>query len=153
MTVKDILYQETDDTCALCGQTGKENLTIHHIDGNPSNNVYDNQIVLCRNCHCRYHESKGITKNDIISRKKHLIEKTLTKPGVAALKIAYRNKFGVSAIPFLVYHLVDMGYISKVETIEWVTDDARDGKEKEVESNVLYAITEEGKRIYEKWLK
>lgn len=143
---------ETDDSCGICGYKGKENLTIHHIDGNNSNNVYDNQIVLCHNCHCRFHESKGIIKNDIIERKKHLIEKTLTQPGVAAIKIAYRNEFGVAATPFLVYHLVDMDYISKVETIEWVTEEIA-GKGKEVESTVLYKLTKEGKRIYETWLK
>jgi len=153
MKIKDILYMETDDSCGLCGNKGKENLTIHHIDGNDSNNVYDNQIVLCRNCHCRFHEKKSITENDIIERKKHLIEKTLTQPGVAAIKIAYRNKFGVSAIPFLVYHLVDMGYLVKEETIGWVIEDVGEGKGKKVESNVLYKLTDEGKRIYETWLK
>ena len=75
----------------------------------------------------------------------------MTKSGVAAIKIAYRN-FGVSAIPFLAYHLVDMGYLVKEETLGWITEDDA-GKGKKIESNVLYKITDEGKRIYETWLQ
>lgn len=45
-------YFETDDSCAICGIRGYDNLTLHHIDGKKnvdgeSNNDYDNLIVLC----------------------------------------------------------------------------------------------------------
>jgi len=106
MTIEEILYLETDYSCAWCGNCLKENLTIHHIDGDRENNRYDNKIIMCHNCHNRFHNSKGISIEDIKERKKILIVKILTQYGTSALKISCRNKFGVCAIPFLLYHLV-----------------------------------------------
>ena len=78
MKIKDRLYLEADDACAVCGIRGIQILTIHHIDRIPSNNEYDNQIVLCRNCHNSHHQGKGLSTKQIKERKRHLIEKTLT---------------------------------------------------------------------------
>ena len=145
MRVKDYLFFETDNSCALCGQRGIENLTIHHIDVNSLNNDYDNQIVLCYNCHCRFNENKGIRKEQIEDRKRRLIEKTLTQYGVNALKIAYRNNFGVIAMPFLLYHLVDLGFMSKEEE--------QMGYGEQEDATSRFAITNKGKVLYEKWFK
>ena len=32
-----------------------ETLLLHHIDGNPCNNLHDNLITLCRECHDHFH--------------------------------------------------------------------------------------------------
>ena len=85
------------------------------MDGNRSNNVYENKIILCHNCHHKYHQNKGLTTEHIKTRKRHLIQKTLTQYGLNALKIADRNNFGVIAMPFLLYHLVGLGYMTKEE--------------------------------------
>jgi len=43
--------------CARCGwhvvniSTGKTTLEIDHIDGNSDNNIEDNLVLLCPNCH------------------------------------------------------------------------------------------------------
>ena len=145
MRIKNYLFLETDDACGLCGERGIENLTIHHIDGNEQNNEYDNQIILCHNCHHRFHQKKGVTKIQIENRKRNLIQKTLTQYGVNALKIADRNNFGVIAMPFLLYHLVDMGFMSKEE------DQMGYGAQKDATSR--FAITDKGKSLYRKWLK
>ena len=97
MKMEDLLFTETDDACAICGIRGFDRLTIHHIDINPNNNVYDNMIVLCFNCHQQFHHSKGVTLDQIKQRKLHLIHKTLTQYGINALKIASRNNYGVIA--------------------------------------------------------
>lgn len=39
-----------DRTCCVCSERGKET-QIHHIDENPSNNVFENLAVLCFECH------------------------------------------------------------------------------------------------------
>ena len=49
MKISNIMYFETDDSCAMCGARGIDNLSEHHIDGNRLNNEYDNLIVLCHN--------------------------------------------------------------------------------------------------------
>jgi hypothetical protein len=115
MKTSDLIYFETDDSCAICGAKGIDVLSEHHIDSNRSNNDYDNLIVLCHNCHHKITNGKGLSKVKIEDRKRHLIHKTMTIYGLNALKIAKRNNFGVIAMPFLLYHIVDMGYMTKEE--------------------------------------
>jgi len=144
MEIEEILFLETDNSCAYCGVTQKDNLSIHHIDGNRSNKAYDNQIVLCHNCHHRVTNRKGIYKKDIIGIKKILIQKTLTQYGVNAIKIAYRKKGRMVAIPFLLYHLVDMGYFKQLASEMW---------QDEIVILANFELTKDGKKLYQKWLR
>jgi len=144
MDLSDRLYGETDDSCALCRQGDVEALTVHHIDGDEQNDTYENTIVLCHNCHQRHHQDKGITRAQIETRKRHLIQKTVTIYGVNAMKIAARNNFGVVALPFLLYHLVDLGYMTKEE--------AQMGYGDQADATARFAITEKGRKVLAKWL-
>jgi len=45
----DVLFA-SNNTCCICRERGKP-LQIHHIDENPSNNVFENLSVLCLECH------------------------------------------------------------------------------------------------------
>jgi hypothetical protein len=45
----EVLY-ESNRTCCVCGERVKA-IQIHHIDENPSNNVFKNLAVLCLECH------------------------------------------------------------------------------------------------------
>ncbi len=143
MKLEDWLYIETDDSCAICGIRGTQILTIHHIDNNHSNNVYDNTIVLCHNCHNQHHQDKGLTREQIENRKRHLIQKTLTQYGLNAMKIADRNKFGVIAMPFLLYHLVQLKYMTKEENQMGYGD--------QKDATARFAITGCGSRLLSKW--
>jgi len=147
MKIKEILFNETDYSCALCGERQVKSLTEHHIDG--KNNEYDNRIILCHNCHHRVTNKKGITKIEVKARKKSLIKKTLTQYGVSALKLAYRNEFGVVATPLLLYHLVGMGYMKKKEEIEGYGDNNKDY----IEVEARYVVTPKGRKLHDKWLR
>ncbi len=35
-------------------------LTVHHIDGDPGNNVPENLVALCQRCHLRLHGKKRV---------------------------------------------------------------------------------------------
>jgi hypothetical protein len=139
----DLIYFETDDSCAICGTKGIDVLTEHHIDGNRSNNEYDNLIILCHNCHHKITNNKGLAKDKIVERKRHLIHKTITTYGLNALKIAERNNFGVIAMPFLLYHLVDLGYMKKEEE--------QMGYGQQNDATARFAITAKGRAILAKW--
>jgi len=143
MKTDDLIYYETDDSCAICGAKGIDNLSEHHIDSDRSNNEYDNLIVLCHNCHHKVTNNKGLSKEKIENRKKHLIQKTITTYGLNAMKIAKRNDFGVIAMPFLLYHVVDLGYMTKEED--------QMGYGKQSDATARFAITEKGKSILNKW--
>jgi len=41
--------------CAVCSCRSEWKLTVHHIDGDRSNNVLDNLEVVCASCHCNRH--------------------------------------------------------------------------------------------------
>lgn len=146
--IDDRVYREVDDSCALCGHRGVEALSIHHIDGNRANNTYENQIVLCHNCHQIHHNGKGISDDHIRRRKAHLIAKSLTPYGLNALKIASRNAFGVAGTPFLLMHLVDLGYLKKQKTLATFGN-----TESEIEVDAQFAITELGRSVLDNWLK
>ena len=144
MNIDDRLYSETDDSCAVCGLSDMQSLTIHHIDGDNSNNDYENMIVLCHNCHQRYHQDKGVTRDDIERRKRHLIQKTVTLYGINAMKIAAHNDFGVIALPFLLYHLVGLEYMTKEE--------AQMGYGSQRDATARFAITDKGRHVLSRWL-
>ena len=145
MKTSDLIYVETDDSCAICGVKGIDILSEHHIDNNRTNNEYDNLIVLCHNCHHKITKNKGLSKDKIEDRKRHLIHKTTTTYGVNALKIAKRNNSGVVAMPFLLYHLVDLGYMTKEED--------QMGYGEQSDATARFAITESGKELLRKWFK
>ncbi|MCJ7586343.1 MAG: HNH endonuclease [Candidatus Aminicenantes bacterium] len=144
MKTDELIFLETDDACAYCGIKQRDNLSIHHIEGNTRKNDYENMIALCHNCHHRLTNNKGISREDIKNRKKDLIFKTLTQVGVNALKMAYRKKAEIGAIPFMVFHLVEMGYLKKTGSLYWSGD---------VDYLAKYELTEKGQDLYEKWLK
>ena len=48
-------------TCQLCLKGGNS-FHVHHIDYNKKNNVMDNLITLCRNCHSKLHAKTKINK-------------------------------------------------------------------------------------------
>ena len=143
MKTSDLIYIETDDSCAICGAKGIGILSEHHIDSDRSNNEYDNRIVLCHNCHHKITNNKGLSEEEIKNRKRHLINKTITTYGLNAMKFAKRNKCGVLAWPFLLYHLVDLDYMSKEE------DQMGYGEQDDATSR--FAITKKGKSILDKW--
>jgi hypothetical protein len=58
-------------------------------------------------------------------------------------KIAQRNKFGVIDMPFLLYHLVDLGYMTKEEN--------QMGYGEQADATARFAITEKGEKILEQW--
>lgn len=47
-----------DKVCEVCGST--ENLDVHHKDGNESNNVANNLMIVCRSCHNKLHRGGRI---------------------------------------------------------------------------------------------
>ena len=61
MAIPDILAAEvmfaSDRTCCVC-RFEKHKTVVHHIDEDPSNNIFDNLSVICLHCHSDAH-SKG----------------------------------------------------------------------------------------------
>lgn len=42
--------------CQICGLKEPDILVVHHKDGDRGNNVYDNLVIICPNCHARIHK-------------------------------------------------------------------------------------------------
>ena len=45
-----------EQKCEICGYT--ENLELHHINGNPTDNRIENLQILCPNCHAKERDEK-----------------------------------------------------------------------------------------------
>lgn len=146
----DLLYFESDGGCANCGLRDARALTVHHIEQTtPKNEAYDNKLVLCHNCHQCHHDGKGPSHKDLKEIKRRLIMKTLTIPGLNAMKQAYR-KGHVVAMPFLVNHLIEQRLLKHKETVSnWIRGDQ--DPETVVDMTVVYTITDRGKELLKKW--
>jgi hypothetical protein len=145
---EDLLFAETDGGCANCGLRDSRVLTIHHLEqSKPKNENYDNKLVLCHNCHQCHHRGHEPTTEALKDIKRRLIIKTLTRPGLNALKQAYRHTY-VVAIPFLVIHLLEQRYLKEEEIVSSVGNDEGTVT---VADSVAYTITLEGRQLLEKW--
>jgi len=144
----ELLYLETDSGCAVCGLRDSRTLTVHHLDQTkPKSEKYDNKILLCHNCHQCHHQGKGPTAKQLHDIKRRLIVKTLTRPGLNALKLAQRQR-AVVAMPFLVNHLVELGYLKYKETMSsWASDEDQESND----IDAVYDLSSEGKQLLKKW--
>lgn len=67
--IKRFLFELHNNKCQKCGWgeinpfTNKLTLEIHHIDGDSSNNCFDNLQLLCPNCHSLTENFKSLNKN------------------------------------------------------------------------------------------
>ncbi|NQE44454.1 hypothetical protein C5S31_00345, partial [ANME-1 cluster archaeon GoMg2] len=50
----EILFHN-DRTCCICKDSNK-GVQIHHIDGDPGNNIPSNLAVVCTDCHDKIHK-------------------------------------------------------------------------------------------------
>ena len=146
----ELLFVETDGACACCGTRDTRTLTIHHIDQtSPKDENYDNKIVLCHNCHHCHHDGKGLTKKEMKEIKRRLIVKSLTQIGLNAMKQAYRQPH-VVAMPFLVAHLLERGFLKYEEMLSATREDESSEGSWLVET-ASYTITSTGRALLKKW--
>jgi HNH endonuclease len=141
---EEMLFQETDGSCAYCGIKDYRVLTTHHIvQQEPKDESYDNKLLLCHNCHHLYHQDKGPSLEDLQNIKKRLISKMLTQQGINALKTSYRKGF-VFASPYLINHLLELNLMRLKE--HHMTYDSDDHV-----IQGIYELTENGRNFCEKW--
>ena len=65
-----IAYRSYIHECAICGNTEKCVLEVHHIDYNRENNDCDNLIILCANCHAKVHRNNMEITEEIKNKRK-----------------------------------------------------------------------------------
>ena len=148
--VDDLLFAETDGGCANCGLKDNRVLAVHHLEqSKPKNEDYDNKLILCHNCHQCHHQGKEPTAAQLNDIKRRLLIKTLTRPGLNALKQAYRRK-NVIAMPFLVNHLVEMTYLEYKDYHSTWSDDGGSPQDV-IDITAVYTITPAGQTLLEKW--
>jgi len=50
---RDRALSEYGEQCSECGET--ENIEVHHLNGDRTDNSLDNLLPLCRDCHAKVH--------------------------------------------------------------------------------------------------
>lgn len=73
------VFQEASSRCPFCFEAEVASLEIHHIDGNPSNNVLENLLLVCVSCHSKI-TAGVITASEVRDMKAHLSK---VRPSVA----------------------------------------------------------------------
>lgn len=74
--VRAELQKENGSTCPFCENEDVGHFQIHHIDNDPSNNVVNNLILICPNCHSKITKG-GINLSEVYKRKIDLLTKKL----------------------------------------------------------------------------
>ncbi len=69
---KELLYKSAR-TCCVC-RISKKPIELHHIDQDPSNNTWNNLVVLCRCCHDEAHTKHTMSKNLSLEHLRHTKE-------------------------------------------------------------------------------
>lgn len=70
--IKALLQKEINSKCPFCDNKDVGHFQIHHIDENPSNNEFDNLLMLCPICHSKI-TKKEMTTKDVRSIKNGLL--------------------------------------------------------------------------------
>lgn len=60
MDYREKCLAEKPHRCVVCGS--EDNIVVHHVDGDRSNNSVENLEPMCSSCHSRLHNSNGDLK-------------------------------------------------------------------------------------------
>lgn len=77
--IRHYLFKKYNNSCQKCGwgschlETSLVPLCIHHINGDCTNNMFDNLELLCPNCHALTDNFGSLNKNNKITRKERLL--------------------------------------------------------------------------------
>jgi len=56
-----LTHYEYDHSCFICNST--RFVVVHHIDGDRTNNILENLVMICRSCHAKVHKlEKNVNK-------------------------------------------------------------------------------------------
>jgi len=121
-----ILY-ESRWVCAVCQASGCQ---IHHIDGDPSNNVEENLIVLCTKHHDEAHTKRTMSKNLDSSALRHAkdawianVKSTRESTASVSGQLALTNGSPLASFG------ITWGYINHSRVIHMISLDALTGRD------------------------
>jgi hypothetical protein len=70
-TLEKRVFQQAGAVCAFCPEHEIASLQVHHIDGDPSNNILDNLLVVCATCHTKI-TGYVISEADVRAKKREV---------------------------------------------------------------------------------
>lgn len=70
-SVEKRAFQEAGALCSFCDEAEVTALQVHHIDGDPANNVLGNLFVTCASCHAKV-TAGAISAADVRAKKREL---------------------------------------------------------------------------------
>jgi hypothetical protein len=71
-TIEKQAFQQAGSVCGFCPEHEIAALQVHHIDGNPSNNMLENLLVVCATCHTKI--TRGVISEADVRTKKREVE-------------------------------------------------------------------------------
>ena len=87
---KKKLQQEANSRCPFCGDTNAATWEYHHIDGDSSNSVLENGIMVCGACHNRI--TKGEISEADVRLKKNMVSWEHRQRKESTVRLSIRNE-------------------------------------------------------------
>lgn len=60
------ILQRDNYTCTYCGYKAEKYQIVHHIDGNPENNIENNLETICQLCNLIHHAGQGCIVQGVV---------------------------------------------------------------------------------------
>lgn len=71
--MRALLQKEIDSCCPFCGSHEVDTFEVHHINDNPDDDTFNNEIMVCPTCHAKITVGT-IPRNDVYRKKYELVE-------------------------------------------------------------------------------
>src|SRR4051812_33645833 len=62
------VWQEAGSRCVFCPESDVSALHVHHVDGDRTNNAFENLILVCATCHSKI-TAGVISASEVIAKK------------------------------------------------------------------------------------
>ncbi len=60
------ILERDNYTCVYCGYKSDKYQIVHHIDGNPKNNIDSNFLTICQMCNLIEHSGQGVVLRKVV---------------------------------------------------------------------------------------
>lgn len=131
-TLKNKIRERDNYCCQICNKNQSElneKLSVHHIDYNKKNNIPENLISLCRNCH-------GLTNHNMEKWKMHFSLQRVYLPTFSELI----DRMGISILKYIFIPEHSNEYKTEINLIQNDIDVIIKEKNIKMSSNMIYAM-------------
>jgi hypothetical protein len=122
-TLEKRVFAEAGSKCPFCGEAEVVSLQVHHIDGDPANNSFENLIPPCATCHTKI--SSGIMSQADVRRRKNQLGQPNGGLAAAAdpVKLLASERGKLATVAWGSLGSLPAGFKARVTTGDWLINE------------------------------